>query len=210
MEFTAEYVKLRDGRLPWKTDPEHDVFNARMRGERFTFDQVCKLCKAETILDPEASDEAKAAWLSARSRWEELVSDWNSVRERERDKKTEEAGEEGEGGAEQPVSAIGFVAVCYFFASLLCVLELVGKERVKELYTLHEINVLNVVYCYSTQYSHPLLIECGAQDPADMPPHFPPAWEQWFNDQYNQCSWWVCYMVYEKLRGWQHVLQNPK
>lgn len=152
---------------------------------------------------------------------EEEEEDDNSNKQNSKDKSKDQkdSGKNGEGKEKtasetsnyrEKVTAIGFVAVCYFFASLSDIFAHLGKERLKTLFTLHEINVLNAVCCYNNQHSVPILIQCGAKNPVEMPPYYPPAWEQWFNNQYDKCTWWVCYMTYERLRGWQHVLQNPQ
>ena len=188
MEFTADYEKLHDGRAHWKEDSEHDAFNKRMRAERFSFEDVCKLCKFETILEP-TDENRKALWRDARDCWERFVVAWNKIREQsddddeeelEEEKKEEEYGKE----EKKPLTALGFVAVCYFFASLGDIFNRLGEAKLKQLFTLHEINVLNVVFCYNNDTSHPLLVKCGAKDPVAMPPIYPPAWQEWFDGQY--------------------------
>lgn len=215
MEFTEDYLLDKD-HIKWQQDDDFKVFNDALTTQTYTFKQVKELCAA---LVPSDVTEKQTAQME--HEWETLVIQWSKTRaiegavnRNEWDKIQKRLSEKAKndvslsGGSnqqqQQPAKALGFVAVCYFMS--LLPFEELSVEALQKAFCRHELNVLNVLYCYLKHHSSSRLLECGAQDPVAMPPVFPPAWQQFFNQQYDACVWWATYMVYERKQGRKHAL----
>lgn len=193
MEFTADYQILKDRRPHWTLDERFNDFDNSLRNEYFTFKEVCDLCQFETLVQQEITIE------DLEQEWSSLVRKWQ--RDRNMLPKNYK---------KKPVSALGFVGICFYYTLLHRVFDVIGKSKVQELFTLHEINVINLLYYYQYRSANSLLSSCGASEIAVMLPLHPLAWIQFLDEQYDKCTWYVCYMTFEKMLGLRHVLQNPE
>lgn len=179
MEFTGNYKKV-ETRTDWRKDDAYLAFNNEMLNNTFTFEQIVDLIAPFLSLTID--------WSEMRPGWIELVKEWNVI----------------EGREDSPEKALGFVGITYLFS--LLPFETIGVEKISEVFNLHERNVINLVHFYINSDSHPVLLESGAQDVASMPPVFPPAFQEFVDEQYNRSSFWLAHMVYERRHNLPHYL----
>lgn len=43
----------------------------------------------------------------------------------------------------------------------------------------------------------------------EMYPLYPPAFEEWMNNNHNKSTWWINYCAYERFKGMMSLLGNP-
>ena len=87
---------------------------------------------------------------------------------------------------------IGYVGLIILYA----VLPYDKLDDVGKYFTNFEINNINICYfCISNCDNLPFE---DLDDLINAGPIFPPAYQEWLEDQYNQASWCILYMVYEK------------
>jgi len=130
MEFTADYEILKDRRPHWTLDERFNDFENSLWNEYFTFKEVCDLCQFESFLQQETIEDLEQEWSSLVRKWQR---DRNMLPKNYKKK---------------PVSALGFVGICFYYTLLHRVFDVIGKSKVQELFTLHEINVINLLYYY--------------------------------------------------------------
>lgn len=166
----------------WKEDPVYQVFNNQLYNEFWTFDQTSKICGLEKFTFKSESDQILAAM---KEQWLKYISDWNKIEKIAHQDKTK-----------------GFVAIVYFFI----VLPYEKLDDVGKYFTLYEANMINIAYFYNTNGEY--LPFADIDELFHSGPLFPGAYEEWLNDKYNNASWWISYMVYEKNNGLKPIIDS--
>lgn len=171
-------------RLFWKIDPKFTEFNGKLFNEFWSFEDVCKFVQFDNYLFGNDHDR-KQILDTMKSDWLSYVNEWNRL---ENINRTNEAK--------------GFVAITYLFI----VIPYEKIDNVGKYFTLFEANNINIAYFYNTNGDY--LPFADVEELFDRGPSLPCAYQEWINDKYNRASWWISYMVYEKINGFSPVIDS--
>jgi len=101
---------------------------------------------------------------------------------------------------DQPIRAPKFAAIPMIVATLPFDM----LEDDKKTFTDRELEKINWFRLY---YSLPNISWArGPETNYDGPPYFPPAFEQWMDNNHNRCTWWLNYCAYERANNFSTSL----
>ena len=76
------------------------------------------------------------------------------------------------------------------------------KLKYPNVFCQHEVEIFNRIYFYNAKRYLPFT---GLNDLFDNGPNIPFAYREWLDDIYNAASWWVTYIVYERIHNMKHI-----
>jgi hypothetical protein len=166
----------------WKEDPNFKSFNERLYNEMWNFEKTLEVCKFDKYTFKGNRDEILK---SMKEKWLKNIQEWNSVENINNSEETK-----------------GFCAMTFLFF----VLPYGELDDVGKYFTTVESNMINIIYFYNTNGQY-LNFE-GTEELFNSGPMFPPAYQQWLDNKYNSASWWTSYMVYEKINGYEPLIDS--
>jgi hypothetical protein len=168
----------------WKVDPRFTEFNKKIFNEIWDFEDTYKIVQFDKYLFSNNHDR-KQILESMKLDWLKYVNEWNRM---------------------ENISVIdkakGFVAICYFFM----VIPYDKLDSVAKYFTSFEANNINIVYFYNTGYEY--ISFADTEELFNSGPVHPGAYREWLDDKYNHASWWISYMVYEKINGFAPIINS--
>lgn len=168
----------KKNRPHWQSDDKFMEFNKRLYNEYWTFEETYTICKIDELNLDENT------LVDMKNKWTTLVIDWNEAED-----------------IQYKDKAKGFVAITYMFIVIpYHKLEDIGKQ-----FTEFDTNNISICYFYNN-YSY--IGFDGAEELFNSGPMYPPAYMEWLDRKFNQASWWLSYMVYEKMNNLEPIIDS--
>lgn len=163
----------------WRTDEVYMKWQKENLYDRFfSFDEVVEFVGVD-----------KWPWLEgnrwkddfAKAEWARLVNRWNQHNKITRTKDSEP-------------KTKGFAAITLLYVALPY--NLLNKS----IDVISDFQAKMIVRCVFYESNMCYILDCFETD-EDLTggPVFPPAYEQWINQLYNEASWWLSFFIYDKL-----------
>lgn len=180
------------GRIHWKKDPEFLKYNDDLFTNTFeSFDEVCEFCTTSRWPWNGSGRDSKwneLEWVNvARDKWRLLTNRWklhNNTNKLPR-----------------------FAAITLHFVVLPY--EKLGSN-IGEVLTEFEAQQINTAYFYEIgqyEFGGPG-IPVKNMDDLSRGPLLPAAWQQWLDNKYNEASWWLACMVYERQNKLSPIIDD--
>lgn len=174
-------VTMDHTRVPWEHDELFVLFNNQMLSEFFSFQQLLQLSTFKDLdfLQP-------MNWEDIEISWNGLVLEWHKREGRQVD------------SIKEPVKSLGHVGLTY----LMAVFPYEALKDPSAVFSQHEAEEMNLISVYVTQRYLPFL---EMPDLFNESPMHPGACSEWMDDRFNRASWWVTYIIYERMHNLPHI-----
>jgi len=165
----------------WQTDPVYQAWEKRVLFDAsYTFEETVHLCAIDKWKwqKPEWRERAKATWLTYVARWNR-----NTDHAKFRSASAEKT--------------VGFAAICLLYAALPYELLYDGvSEECADVSAFVARMANRMVFYERGQHD---VIDCFTlSEDLTGGPIYPPAYERWITDLYEQASWWLSFMLFER------------
>lgn len=169
------------GRTYWKNDDKYNKFSEKLYNEFWTFEKTVKFTNVQNDLKL-----TNKQWKNTKEIWLEYVEKWNKMEQIPYKNQTK-----------------GFVAIAYLYAFI----PYENIYDVDKYLTEFEASNINTIYFYNMngdyiQFKNYEELIFGG-------PIYPSEYKKWLDDKYNRASWWITYMVYEKINGLKPIIDSP-
>ena len=169
-------------RTYWKDDVVFIKFNDRLYKESWTFEETLKISTIDTLTFKSKKEDV---YSKMKEEWLKHIIKWNE-----------------EENIDVQDKIFGYAALTFIFMVLpYNELDNVGK------FTEFEANQINICYFYNTNGDY--LPFKNMEELFNAGPIYPPAYKMWIEDKYNQASWWITYMVYERINNLSPIMDSP-
>lgn len=171
-------------RLDWKIDPNFEEFNQKLFDGYWSFEDTCKNVLFDKYLFQNQQDRNQIL-ESMKSNWLKYVNEWNRIEKINVQDK-----------------AKGFVAITYFYI----VIPYKNLDNIGKYFTLFEADNINIAYFYNMNGNN--LPFADMEELSNTDSLYPGTYQKWLDNKYNQASWWICYMVYEKINELSPIIDS--